>query len=443
MSWVGRTAVEIAEAVRNGKATVPGVVAEHLAAIEARASALGAFRKVRSEEAVREAQAVQDRGDLAELPLAGVPVAVKDNIEVAGEATRNGSAATPAEPATADHPVVARLRQAGAVVVALTNVPELSLVAFSDSVYGTARNPWNLDRTPGGSSGGSAAAVAAGLVPLAVGNDGLGSLRIPGACCGIIAIKPGLGVVPAPTHDWFEMCENGPLTTTVADAALALGVMADDATLTPRAIDLRIAVVPNPLPVGLSIDNEFQLAVEEAGHALREGGHTVVPGRRLPPIVGMSSIVAWYSCAAEDSQGLPVAKLERRTRTLAAAGRTVRTLHLDGTRTRDRWRANGADLWFGNADVLLTPTLAHIPPKAHRWGRRGLTKNTLLNVGYAPVTAAWNLAGWPAMTVPYGRHSTGLPIGIQLIAPPGAEPQLLGLATHLESTRPWSRHAPN
>ncbi|GIH29185.1 putative amidase AmiB2 [Acrocarpospora phusangensis] len=434
--------MEIAEAVRNGKATVPGVVAEHLAAIEARAASLGAFRKIRVEEAIREARAVQDRPDLAELPLAGVPVAVKDNVEVAGEATRNGSAATPAEPASADHPVVARLRQAGAVVVALTNVPELCLVAFSDSVYGTARNPWNLDRTPGGSSGGSAAAVSAGLVPLAVGNDGLGSLRIPGACCGIIAIKPGFGMVPPPAHDWFEMCENGPLTTTVADAALALRVMAGDQALTPHAADLRIAVTPNPLPLGLSIDKEFQRAVDEAGHTLREAGHTVVPGRRLPTVVGMSSVMTWYSCAAEDSQGLPPAKLERRTRTMAAAGRTVRTLRIDGTRTRDDWRASGADLWFGNADVLVTPTLAHVPPRADRWGRRGLIRNTLVNVGYAPVTAAWNMAGWPAMTVPYGRHSSGLPIGVQLIAPPGAERQLLGLAAQLEAARPWSRHAP-
>ncbi|GAA0438324.1 amidase [Acrocarpospora corrugata] len=433
--------MEIAEAVRTGKTTAPAVVAEHLAAIDARAATLGAFRKVRIDEAVREARAVQDRDDLARLPLAGVPIVVKDNVEVAGEATRNGSAATPAEPATADHPVVARLRQAGAVVLALSNVPELSLVAFSDSVYGTARNPWNLDRTAGGSSGGSAAAVAAGLVPLALGNDGLGSLRIPGACCGVLAIKPGLGLVPPPVHNWFEMAENGPLATTVADTALALGVMAGD-PVTPRAFDLRIAITPNPLPVGLSIDQEFQRAVEEAGHTLREAGHTVVPGRRVPAIVGVSSVAVWYSCAALDVRGLAHAKLERRTRTMAAAGRAVRSLHLDGSRTRDRWRANGADQWFGNADVLVTPTLAQLPPKAARWGRRGLTRNTLLNVGYASVTAAWNLAGWPAMTVPYGRHSSGLPIGVQLIAPPGAEAQLLGLAATLESARPWSRHAP-
>jgi amidase len=439
MSWVGSTAREIAEAVRNGKTTAAVVVEEHLAAIAARDPAIGAFRKVRAEEALNEARQLED---VADLPLAGVPIAIKDNVAVKGESTRNGSAATSEEPAAEDHPVVARLREAGAIVVGITTMPELALVAFSDSVYGTARNPWNLEHTPGGSSGGSAAAVAAGMVPLAHGNDGLGSLRIPAACCGLVTIKPGRRVIPPPERDWFGLCENGPLATTVSDLALAFEVMSGG-EVRPDAEDLRIAVAANPLPIGFTVDKEFQQAVLDTGEALRAAGHTVVPhGHRLPTVLGLAIIANWYAVAAEEAALVDPRHLETRTKALARAGRAVRALRVDGRSGRERWRANGADQWFGNADVLVMPTLAHLPPKAERWGRRGLARTVAVNVRYAPATGVWNLAGWPAMSVPFGRHSSGLPIGVQLVAPPGGEGQLLALAAQLETANPWPRHTP-
>jgi amidase len=466
MSWVGVSAAEIAEAVRRGKVTAPVVVEEHLDAIAVRDGRIGAFRKVRVEQALAEARAVQGREDLAGLPLAGVPIAIKDNVAIRGEASRNGSAATPDAPAAEDHPVVARLRAAGAVVVGITNVPELCLAGFSDSVYGTARNPWDLGRTPGGSSGGSAAAVAAGMVPLAHGNDALGSLRIPAACCGVVSIKPGQDVVPPPEHDWYGMSENGPLATTVADLALALAVMAGDMSLAKpgeteslgvgSAIDdypgglipsepmkLRIAVAPMPLPPGFTVDAEFQKAVIQAADAFGAAGHTMVDqGERLPTWLGTATVATWFACARKNGAGLNPRKLERRTRSLAKAGRRLARLGMDGSAGRDRWRAYGADQWFGNADVLITPTLAALPPAAERWGRRGLLANVRVNLTYAPVTGAWNMAGWPAMSIPYGRHSSGMPIGVQLIAAPGGESQLLALAGQLEAARPWLRHAP-
>ncbi|MGV9772255.1 amidase [Streptosporangium sp. NPDC003464] len=466
MSWVGKSAVEMAEAVRRGEATAPAIVEEHLRMIAKYDGRIGAFRKVRAERALAEARTVQEREDLAGLPLAGVPVAVKDNIAVRGEATRNGSAATSNAAATEDHPVVARLRAAGAVVVGITNVPELCLVGFSDSVYGVTRNPWDLKRTPGGSSSGSAAAVAAGMVPLAHGNDGLGSLRIPAACCGLVSIKPGREVVPPPGHGWDGLSENGPLATTVTDLALALAVMAGDMSLaTPgesesleigSAIDdypggltpsepmkLRIAVAPAPLPPGFTMDAEFQAAAVEAADTLGAAGHTVVEhGARMPGWLGSATIATWLACAAADAEGLDPRRLERRTRSLARAGRLLARLGMDGSAGRDRWRAHGADQWFGNADVLVTPTLATVPPAAERWGRRGLLANMRTNLTYAPATGAWNMAGWPAMTVPYGWHSTGMPIGVQLVAAPGGEAQLLALAIQLESAHPWLRHAP-
>ncbi|GGS94243.1 putative amidase AmiA2 [Planobispora rosea] len=442
------------------------VVEEHLRAIAERDGNVGAFRRVRAEEAVAEARAVQEREDLAELPLAGVPIAVKDTVPVRGEAVRHGSAATPDAPAAGDHPVVARLREAGAVVVGITNVPELCLAGFSDSVYGVTRNPWNLERTPGGSSGGSAAAVAAGMVPLAHGTDGLGSLRIPAACCGIVSIKPGTGVLPPPEPDWHGLSENGPLATTVADLALALAVMSGDMSLatpgeteslrvgesiddypggltTSEPVRLKVAVAPRPLPPGFAVDGEFQEAVNGAARLLGEAGHTVVEHDvRLPVWTGTAAVATWFALAREDAAGLDRRRLERRTRALARAGRILGALRWDGARGRDRWRAHGADQWFGDADVLVTPTLATAPPRAERWGHRGLLGNARANLTYAPATAAWNMAGWPAMTVPYGRHSTGLPIGVQLVAAPGGETQLLTLAAQLEAAAPWPRHAP-
>ncbi|MEU7862156.1 amidase family protein [Nonomuraea sp. NPDC049141] len=471
MLWAGRSAIEIATAVRQGEVTAAAVVEEHLHAIAERDPGVGAFRLVR-ERAVDEARALQRRRDLAELPLAGVPVAVKDNLEVAGEATRGGSAATSDRPAPKDHETVGRLRAAGAVVIGLTNLPELGLVAFGDSAYGIVRNPWNLTRTAGGSSAGSAAAVAAGMVPVALGNDGMGSLRIPGACCGVFAIKPGTGLVPPPADDWGGLTENGPLARNVPDLALTLSILAADPGLaeawrggtrveprpsllrsvwadddevwaaqpppdSPEPFDLRVAYAPQPLPVGLPMDREFQAAVRAAAETLRIAGHTVVEhDRRLPAALGPATIATWLTRASSAAAGLDRSRLERRTRVLARAGHVLHTLRLDGRRRRARWHGYGADQWFGDADVLITPTLAAIPPKADRWGDRGFPRNLLANIRYAPATGAWNMCGWPALTVPIATHSSGLPIGVQLIAPPGGEPQLLGLAAQLSAAHP-------
>ncbi|KAB8190675.1 amidase [Nonomuraea phyllanthi] len=471
MLWAGRSAVEIATAVRRGDVTATTVVEEHLHAISERDSRVGAFRLVR-ERAVEEARALQKRRDLAELPLAGVPVAVKDNLEVAGEATRGGSGATADTPAPRDHETVARLRAAGAVVVGLTNLPELGLVAVGDSAYGIVRNPWNPARTAGGSSAGSAAAVAAGMVPIALGNDGMGSLRIPAACCGVLAVKPGPGLVPPPTDDWDRLTENGPLATTAPDLALALSVLAADPALaeawhggrrveprppmlrsvwadddeiwepqppqdSPEPFDLRIAFAPQPLPGGLSVDKEFQAAVRAAAETLRVAGHTVVEhGAKLPTWLGPATVATWLTRAAASTAGLDRGRLERRTRALARAGRVLAALKLDGVRGRERWSGYGADQWFGDADALITPALASVPPKADRWGRRGLVRNALVNITYAPATGPWNMCGWPAIAVPLATHSSALPIGVQIVAPPGGEPHLLGLAAQLQAAHP-------
>jgi amidase len=442
-TWVGRTAVEIAAAVREKRATPHEVVAEHLARIEQLDGRVGAFRTVRPRAALAEAHEVGSRADLAELPLAGVPVAVKDNLAVRGESTRVGSAATPDTPADADHVTVARLRAAGAVVVGLTNVPELCVFGTTEGVHGTARNPWDTSRTAGGSSGGSAAAVAAGMVPVALGNDGMGSLRIPAANCGLVTIKPGHGVVPAGIGegDWFGMSENGPLATTVGDARLMLSVLAGTEVGRPEPGTRRIAVsVRSPL-AGVTISRPYVGAAREAAGVLMRAGHQV--RRAEPPYplsLGVTSLAHWTAGTAVDAEALDARLLTRRTRVHAALGRRFLKGVRGGT-ARDDLRRR-LEPFFAEYDVLLTPALARRSPKSAPWHERGWLSNVLVNTNYSPLTPPWNLTGWPATVVPVGTLPSGAPTAVQLVGRPGSEAELLRVAEQLEELRPWRRTAP-
>lgn len=443
-SWVGRTAAEIAAAVREKRATPREVVAEHLARIERLDARTGAFRTVRAEAALVEADEVAGRAGLADLPLAGVPVAVKDNLAVRGEANRNGSAATSSAPAADDHVTVARLRAAGAVVVGLTNVPELCVFGTTEGVHGTARNPWDLSRTAGGSSGGSAAAVAAGLVPVALGNDGMGSLRIPAANCGLVTLKPGHGVVPAGigNGDWFGMSENGPLATTVEDLRLVLSVLADAEF--GRRVDtapLAVAVSLRSPLLGVRVGKPYTSAVREAAVLLAGAGHRL--RRAEPPYpasLGVTALRHWTAGTAVDAEGLDPARLARRTRVHAAVGRRfVGAVRTGEPRERLRRRL---EPFLAEHDVLLMPALARRSPEAGPWHERGWLRNLLVNTNYSPMTPPWNLTGWPAMSVPFGTLPSGAPCAVQLAARPGSEAVLLEVAEQLEDLRPWRRTAP-
>ncbi|MFF5013012.1 amidase [Streptomyces sp. NPDC001165] len=443
-SWAGRTAAEIAAAVRAKEVTPREVVADHLARIERLDGRIGAFRKVRAEAALAEADAVASRADLAELPLAGVPVAVKDNLAVRGESHRDGSAATPDTPAGEDHVTVARLRAAGAVVVGLTNVPELCVFGTTEGVFGIARNPWDTSRNAGGSSGGSAAAVAAGLVPIALGNDGMGSLRIPAANCGLVTLKPGHGVVPAGigNGDWFGMSENGPLATTVEDLRLMLSVLADtEFVRREERTPLRIAVALRSPLAGVSVSKPYTTAVRQAAGVLAKAGHRV--RRAEPPYplsLSITSLQHWTAGTAVDAEGLDPARLARRTRVHAAVGRRF----LASVRTGDQRERLRARLtpFFTEHDVLLTPSLARRSPKAAPWHKRGWLRNIAANSAYSPFTPPWNLTGWPAMSIPLGTLPSGAPCAVQLVGRPGTEEDLLTLAEQLESLHPWQRTAP-
>jgi amidase len=449
-TWIGKNAAQIAEAVRAGHASPRDVVAEHLERIARLDPRLSAFRRVRHDEALAEADQVAARPDLAELPLAGVPVAVKDNVEVTGEQKRNGTLASPEAPSTADHPVVERLRAAGAVVVGVTNVPELCLFPMSDSPFGIARNPWNRERTPGGSSGGSAAAVAAALVPFAHGNDGLGSVRIPASCCGLVGIKPGSGVVPVSldgAEQWFGLVENGPLATTVQDAATALSVMAGDPSLAELGDleALRIGVSVRPAQAGFPIEGPCAQAAVSLVSVLTGLGHNVARHtRRYPGWLGPATAATWYTAAYLDAAELDPARLGHAVRQMTEFGRILNTLRVSGGKGRAKWRNGAAGEFFGDIDVLLLPALATAPPEARRWGEHGALRASVVSTRAASLFGAWNVAGWPAMSVPAGTHPvTGTPLGVQLVAKPGRERTLLGLAAQIEKARPWHRHAPD
>jgi amidase len=390
---------------------------------------------------------VDARPDKASLALAGLPIAIKDNVPVEGEPMRCGSAASGPAPQPADHEVVRRLRAAGAVVVGLTRVPELCVFGATDSSFGVTRNPWNRSRTPGGSSGGSAAAVAAGMVAVAQGNDGMGSIRIPAACCGLVGLKPGRGLVPSELGNgsWFDMAENGPLATSVDDCALLLSVMAGRQDLANISVPARVRVAVSthaPAPF-TPLDRHWSAAARQTGALLRDAGHRVTTAH--PPYgqrTALSEMVRWVAGTELDARLLASpAALETRTRRHAQLGRVALRLGLPRERGRARWRA-AAERFFADHDVLVTPALAQPPIEAAAWSQRGWPANVLANIRYAPFAAPWNLAGWPAMVVPAGLHPDGMPLAVQLVGRPGSEPMLLGVAHQLEVLRPWHRTAP-
>lgn len=440
------TALATAAEVRAGRRTAREFAEQALARIAEHDATLRAFRIVRSEPALAEADQLDRRTDRATLPLAGVPIAVKDNVAVAGEQLGNG---TPNPQLQArDHPVVERLRAAGAVIVGLTNVPQLCVFGTTDSAAaGITHNPWRLDRSPGGSSGGSAAAVAAGLVPVAHGNDGMGSIRIPAACTGLVGLKPGLGTVPAELGNgsWYGMAENGPLATTVADCALLLSVLAGRPGLAnpADATGIRIGVSVRAPLAGLPVDRHFAAAARQTGRLLAEAGHPVRTAElRYPIKAGPAALARWFAGADADAELLgDRSRLDRRVARHARLGSLIHRFGGPRPAGRRAWQ-QAAERYFDQVDVLVTPMLAQLPPAAIAWHRKGWSANLVANIRYAPFAAPWNLAGWPAMAVPAGLHPTGLPLSIQLVGRPGSEAALLAVAAELERLRPWQRIAP-
>jgi len=448
---VGRPATEIAERVRGGSWSAVDVVRAHVAHIDAVEPRIGAFRVVLRESALAAAAAVDAAPDRASLPLAGVPVAVKDNVAVAGEVATVGSVAHSPSPATQDDPVVARLRAAGAVVVGITRVPELCIYSATDGPGTVTRNPWDTARSSAGSSGGSAAAVASGCVPIAHGNDGMGSLRLPAAACGLVTLKPGSGVIPGPVgaDSWGGMAENGALATTVADLALATAVLAgadpgEALSAAAAARPLRVAVsTMSPVP-GVRVDAAGRAAIDAVLDELRAAGAGVVGKPPLTtPAAALGIFAHWFAGAAADAEalGLDRAKMEPRSRVHTRVGTVLRGAGLVRPGARNAFRKR-MERFFEGADVLVTPIVSGPPLAARPWHERGFVANITANTRWAPWAAAWNYAGLPALVLPVGPGRDGMPTAVQVVGPAGSEGRLLWLAGELERRLPWRRHAP-
>jgi amidase len=438
-----------AEMVRRGEVSSRELVELYLRRIERFEPELNAFRTVTAERALADAdQADGRRGAGGERALLGVPVAVKDTEAVAGEPTSWGTAAGGGS-AQRDNDFVSRLRAAGVVVLGKTNLPELAIMGDTEGpAFGVTRNPWNSDRSPGGSSGGSAAAVAAGLCAAATGSDGVGSIRIPAANCGLVGLKPQrdrISLAPADEH-WYGLSVAGFLTRTVADTALLVGAtaqtpgpFADAARRAPGRLRIALSLKP-PLPA--LVDGQVKASVSGVADALRGLGHAVSEQDPAYGRAADSATVRYLSGIAQDAARFErPERLQRRTRGFARLGRATRPL-LGWSRRAEAEQAARINELFDAFDVLLTPVNARPPMKAAQW--EGLSAPLTL-AGMAavhPFTGVWNLTGQPAIAVPGPPSEDGLPIGAQLVGPPGSEERLLSLAGQLEAELGWPERRP-
>jgi amidase len=448
-----------------GLSTSTEQVDRALARIEASERTLNAFRVVCGESARAEAAEADRRlarGERA--PLLGVPVAIKDDVDLAGHPTAFGC---PGDfvACSEDGEMVRRLREAGAVIVGKTNTPEVGLYPFTEgSAFGGTRNPWNLDHTPGGSSGGSAAAVAAGLVPAAVGSDGAGSVRIPAAWCGLVGVKPQRGRISTwPDAEAFNgLTCLGPLTRTVADGALMLDVLSgghpgDLHTPPPPPEPFAVMAERDPgrLRIGLSLqapfsaapvrlDPEIRRETERMASVLGDLGHEVIAADPRYGLMGLSLVVRGQAGVAEWVGRVPnPSLLDGRTRATAKVGRLLgRRPPLWLARRVEPLLQRRVGAIFDRVDVVLTPTSASPPLKVWATSRLGGWATDQVIAGACPYAWPWNVLGWPGVNVPAGLNENGLPIGVQLLGAANSEGLLLSLAGQLERVERWHERVP-
>jgi amidase len=458
-------ASELAGMVRSGEISARELVQSSLDRIEELNPALNAFVQVDGKGALATADEVRP-GD--ERPFAGVPIAIKNNRPVKGLRLSYGCSLMADHVADYDHNVTRRLREAGFVIVGTTTLPEYGILPTSEArLLGPTRNPWDLRRTPGGSSGGAAAAVAAGMLPVAHGNDGGGSIRIPAACCGLVGLKPSRGrISAAPEMGDSALGIDGVLTHTVADTAAILDVLAGyelgDATWAPPPSEpfaeasrreparLRIAATNLPPAADAVVDPMCSGAVEDAAELLRSLGHEVeevdppwqvegltelfgaVFSVHIALSIAYSGMVGGHEPTAEDMEPMSWAIYSM-----------VQHLNaVQGMRAAVQLQAFARQLvsFLEPYDALLTPALAERPlplgtldtaapdPMA-TFTRSGL---------FTPFTPVFNATGQPGISLPLFEGEDGLPLGVQIVGRPAGEGPLLALAAQLEGARPWA-----
>ncbi|SDC20042.1 amidase [Nocardioides lianchengensis] len=457
-----RTVAETVAATTAGTLTARAAVDESLARIARLDADLNAMSVVLAERARADADALDAARTAGEPagPLHGVPLVIKEEVDVEGAVTTFGGDAN-STPAAADAELVRRLRAAGAVVVGKTTMPEFGAFPYTESVSrGYTRNPWDRSRTPGGSSGGTAVAVATGMVPAGIGGDGGGSIRIPSACCGLFGLKPQRGrVTTAPhPHLWWALGTAGPLTRTVFDSALVYdairgnvpgdlytagetGSFVEAARREPGR--LRIGWSTKAVSLGVRPDPVHVRAVRDTARLLTDLGHDVREVDPRYPDPTTAFIPQFFAGIRTEADGMEhFARLERRTRQSYRLGSWVTPRVRDWALRQTEKVSAKADRVFQDADVLLTPAIAHRPPPVGILDGRGTVRSSLASMPAIAYAALWNVAGNPAASLPCGLADDGLPVAVQLVGPTDGEPVLLSLAAQVEAARPWPLVAP-
>ena len=465
-----RSASELAALVRAGDVSARELVEASLRRIDELQPTINAFTHVAHGSAL---EAADEIGPGDPRPFAGVPIAIKDNRSVAGMPLTMGSDAFGKFVAGRDSYLVRRLREAGFVIVGKTSMPEMGILPTTEPRrFGPARNPWDTDRTPGGSSGGAAAAVAAGMVPVAHGNDGGGSIRIPAACCGLVGLKPARGRVsvgPDGGHS-FLVCD-GVLTRTVRDTAALLDVLSGpepgDATWAPPPpaagytalceVDpghLRIALILEPPLEGAIVDPVCEQAARDAASLLESIGHHVE--EITPPWSGLNllpdftrsfgplvSFTTWLG-GQLNGRETTAEDVEPLTWMLYEHARSQDTMQYLIAENRLESVARSIVQALAPYDVVLTPVLAQRPvPVGEINGLGPDPMARFRKSGYfTPFTAIFNVTGQPAVALPLYHGEDGLPTGVHLVGPPAREEVLLSLAAQLEAALPWGDRVP-
>lgn len=449
-------ALELAMSIRTGLVSPIELVNLYLERIDRLNPQLGSYFTVTAESAQAQAklqtELLSGPNKLPELPrFFGVPIAIKDLTPVAGVPCTYGVRAMQGNISGYDESVVSRIKAAGFIILGKTATSQIGSLPYTEPEnFPPARNPWNLDYTPGGSSGGSAAAVAAGLCPIAQGSDGGGSVRGPASCCGLVGIKPSRGRVSwAPVGDYLSgISANGPLARTVADAAALLDVMSGYTTGDPywladpnpafleatsqKTGKLRIAFSTAVPPMGEASDS-CQQAVLDTVKLLTDLGHDVEPG--CPDFTGLLEpfTTIWQSGAS--ASGIPGQVLQPMNRWLlertVSAGEYLRAVNQMQVISR---RIVG---FFQNFDVLVLPTYMHSPIRVGEWADLSCEETLANIVNWIAPCPPFNASGQPAIALPAGLDSNGLPVGIQIIGRPAAEATLIALAAQMEAAKPF------
>lgn len=465
-------ALELAAAIRHRELSPVEVVDGYLARVDALDGRLNAFCHLPADEVRATAAAAADAvvraaspDDLP--PFHGVPLPFKDLVDVAGWPTTAGSSATSRAPAAASDPVVRRLVGAGFLPFGKTTTSEFGTVPFTESdALGTSRNPWDPDRTPGGSSSGAGVAVAAGMAPVAHAADGGGSIRIPASCTGLVGLKPTRGLVTNLTVEDEGLAAHGVVTRTVADTAAVLDVLArhdpaawwsppsparpfaaalDDAP--PRG--LRVGVLVDPPIEGLPVDPACRRAAEVAVATLEAAGHHVVD-EPLPLPPADELVAAFTTIWNVGGAGVDLEdpdRVEPLNRALREAARAIDSWeYARGVHRAQLLSRRVVDAFVDRVDLLVTPTMACLPPPVGAWraGTEHDPRMALLNsYPMAVFTSLFNVTGQPAVSLPvHHDEATGLPVGVQLVAAPWQEHLLLRVARTLELAHPWAGRRP-